>query len=209
MVGATGLVGREIANALSTDKRWRSVHAFGRRPAALEHLKITSHVGDLLNPAGLPAVDDVFIALGTTIRTAGSRAAFRAIDFDAVLAVAGVARKDGATRLAVVSAMGADAHSLVFYNRVKGEMEEAVAQLGFETLVIARPSLLDGDRSAMQQASRPAEQWALRAMRLIQPLVPVNYRPIAAARVAHALVEAIAVGAPGRQLMLSAALQAH
>ena len=183
MAGATGLVGREIASALSTDDRWAAVHTFGRRAPAFTHPKLTSHIGDpLAAPGLLNPIDDVFIALGTTIKTAGSRAAFRVIDFDAVLAMAAAARRAGATRLAVVSAMGADASSSIFYNRVKGEMEVAVAELGFETLVIARPSMLDGDRAALRQPARPAERWTLAAMRWLRPLIPADYRPIDAAR---------------------------
>jgi len=115
-------------------------------------------VTDSFNEFNAPAVDDVFIALGTTIKVAGSREAFRAVDFDAVVAVARAARAAGATRLGVVSAMGADSRSPVFYNRVKGEMEDAVQGLGFETVVIARPSLLAGDRTALKQAPRPGEK---------------------------------------------------
>ena len=179
----------------------------GRRSPEITHPKVTAHVVDLLAVGGLPPVDDVFIALGTTIKTAGSRDAFRRIDFDAVRSVAQAARAAGATRLAVVSSMGADTGSNVFYSRVKGEMEDAVAQLGFESLVIARPSILDGDRAVLHQAARPAERWALRAMRWLRPLIPANYAPIAAKQVARAMVELLAAGSPGKRVLLSGELQ--
>jgi uncharacterized protein YbjT (DUF2867 family) len=155
----------------------------------------------------LPPVDDVFIALGTTIAVAGSQAAFRAVDFDAVLAVARAARAAGATRIGVVSALGADASSKVFYNRVKGEMEQAIGQLGFETVVIARPSLLDGERERLAQPARPGEQWALRVMRPLKALLPRAWRPIRAEAVAEALIAAVQEGKPGLRVISSADMQ--
>ncbi len=168
---------------------------------------MTAHVVDLLALGALPRVDDAFIALGTTIKTAGSREAFRRIDFDAVLSVAEAARAAGATRLAVVSSMGADAASRVFYSRVKGEMESAIARLGFESTVIVRPSMLDGDRAALNQTARPVEQWTLRAMRWLRPLLPANYAPITAKQVARAMVDGLVAGNPGRRVLLSGELQ--
>ncbi|MEO6362345.1 MAG: epimerase [Caldimonas sp.] len=158
-------------------------------------------------PPSLPAPDDVYIALGTTIKTAGSEAAFRAVDFDAVVAVAAAGRAAGATRLAVVSALGADADSRVFYNRVKGDMEAAVAALGYESVVVARPSLLAGDRAALGQPVRSGEVWATRLLRPVMGLVPGSIRPIAAADVAAALVAALAEARPGVRVVTSAEMQ--
>ena len=211
VAGATGLVGREVLAALLTDKRYSAIHSVGRRPAAVQHAKLTSHIVDmgvLTSLAGIGHVDDVFIALGTTIKAAGSQAAFRAVDFDAVVAVARAARKLGATRLGVVSAMGADAHSRVFYSRVKGEMEDAVGKLGYTTLVFARPSLLDGDREALAQTTRPAESLSLAAMALLKPLIPANYRAITATKVAKALLSAINSAGAGVRALPSGEMQA-
>ena len=150
LAGATGLVGRALLPMLLADKHYRSVHVLLRRAApeieADAKLKVLQ-VDFALLPAAFPKVDDVFIALGTTIKVAGSEVAFRQVDFDFVVNTARAARVAGATRLAVVSALGADAKSRVFYNRVKGEMQAAIAQLGYESVVIAQPSLLIGDRS--------------------------------------------------------------
>ena len=132
--------------------------------------RLRTHVVDFARLAGtVPAVDDVFIALGTTIAVAGSEAAFRAVDFDAVVATARAARAAGATRLALVSALGADAGSRVFYNRVKGETEAAVAELGYASVAIARPSLLLGDREALGQPVRRMEALAMRLLRAAEP----------------------------------------
>jgi len=207
VVGATGLVGREVLAALLADKRYRRVHTLGRKAPHLRHRKLTTHVVDFAHLPPLPQVDDVYIALGTTIRVAGSQQAFRAVDFDAVLAVATAARAAGASRLGVVSAMGADAQSGIFYNRVKGEMENALAALGFPVFVIARPSMLAGNRQALGQPARLGERFGLGLMQVMRAAIPANYRAIQATDVAHALVQAITLGSPGQRVMLSGDMQ--
>ncbi len=208
VAGATGLVGREVLAALLADKRYRAVHTLGRRAAHPGHAKLTQHrLADLAQLPVLPRVDDLFIALGTTIKVAGSEAAFRAIDHDAVLAIADAAFKSGAKRLAVVSAMGAHARSRVFYSRVKGETEAALRSIGYATLVIARPSMLAGDRASLAQGPRAGEQIGLVLMAVLGPLIPPNYRAIAASAVAQAMVCAIDEGKPGVQVLLSGQMQ--
>src|SRR6185312_14303106 len=194
VAGATGLVGREVLAALLADETYAAVHCAGRRAPPVSHLKLTCHTVDFGALRALPRVDDVYIALGTTIKVAGSQAAFRAVDFEAVVAVAQSIRASGATRLGVVSAMGANARSSVFYNRVKGEMEQAVCQLGFDSVVIVQPSFIAGDRASLQQPGRSAEGWALSAMRLLNPLVPANYKTIRPEQVARALIRAVKAG---------------
>ncbi len=181
----------------------------GRRKPGVTHPKLQVHLTADFATFQPPAVDDVFIALGTTIKVAGSQSAFRAVDFDAVLAVARSARAAGARWLGIVSAMGASVSSSVFYNRVKGEMEDAVGQLGYDTVVLARPSLLSGDRSALGQPQRAAEKFAATAMRLLRPLTPANYRAIAAEDVAAALVNSVLTSPPGHTVLLSGAMQPH
>lgn len=207
MAGATGLVGRAVLARLLADKSYEAVHCVGRRAPAQQGPGLVLHLVDSFNNFAAPPVDDVFIALGTTIKVAGSREAFRAVDLDAVVALARAGRAAGATRLGVISAMGADSHSTVFYNRVKGEMEAAVANLGFATVVIARPSLLTGDRASLNQAKRPGEQWALRAAQWLSPLIPANLRPIDAGQVARALVSTLQTAGPGRHVLLSGDLR--
>jgi uncharacterized protein YbjT (DUF2867 family) len=213
VAGATGMVGRAVLARLTADKTsaYAAVHTLGRRtpelPAGAPSARLVSHVSDSLLDARVPPADDIFIALGTTIAVAGSQQAFRAVDLDAVLALARSARSAGVRRLGVVSAMGADAGSKVFYNRVKGEMEQAVSALGFDTVVIARPSLLDGERASLGQPTRRSEQLALKVMRLLKPLIPRNYRAISGAQVANALVEAVQAGRPGVQILLSGQMQ--
>ena len=206
LAGGSGLVGRELLDGLLADAAVATVHVLGRRKLPLEHAKLAQHLVDFQALTGLPWVDEAFIALGTTIKVAGSREAFRAVDFDAVLAVAQAAKTAGATRLGVVSAMGADAHSRIFYNRVKGEMEEAVRALRFESLVIARPSLLVGDRARLGQPVRPGEAIGERLSHWLAPVIPRHYRPIAARQVARALLQALPAGR-GVRVMLSGEMQ--
>ncbi|MGJ5007721.1 hypothetical protein ACQR05_08110 [Bradyrhizobium oligotrophicum] len=137
---------------------------------------------------------------------AGSQAAFRAIDHDANLAVARAALASGTRRVGLVSAMGADSTSRVFYSRVKGELEDELTALPFEGLVIARPSLLVGARTELGQPSRPGEEWGNRLNNIIGFLIPANYKPIAAADVANALLMAVPTVA-GKRVMLSGAMR--
>lgn len=207
VAGATGLVGQEILKALLADKTVAAVHCVGRRAPGVTHPKLTSHVLELNALPRLPKVDECFIALGTTIKVAGSQAAFQAVDLDAVVAVARAALSSGATRLGVVSAMGADAQSRVFYNRIKGEMEQSLTRMGFGSLVIARPSLIDGDRAALGQRERAGEGVGLVLARGLRPLLPANYRAILARDVAHALIRAVQTAAPGVTTLLSGQMQ--
>ena len=206
LAGATGLVGRSLLEGLLADPSVQSVHVLGRRNPRVAHARITCHLVDFSKLPPLLPVDEVYLALGTTIKVAGSQAAFRAVDFDANIAVARAALASGARRCGLVSAMGADAKSKVFYNRVKGELEEALAQLPFEGLVIARPSLLVGDRAALGQPGRPLEKVSEVFMKIFGPLIPGNYQAIAAAKVARTLL-ARTPSAEGRVVVLSGEMQ--
>ncbi|MGJ9416909.1 NAD(P)H-binding protein [Massilia sp. CMS3.1] len=206
LAGATGLVGQEILRTLLADDTVSAVHVLARRPLRTAHPKLTVHVVDFTALPALPDIDEMYLALGTTIKVAGSQAAFRAVDVDANLALARAGVKAGARRLGLVSAMGADTHSRVFYNRVKGELEEAVKALGFEAVVIARPSLLIGDRGALGQAARPGERFGALLAGVLRPLIPVHYRPITAVAVARALLAQVP-RAQGDIILRSGAMQ--
>lgn len=205
LAGSTGLIGRALLPFLLGSPRYGHVHALARRALSdgPAHAKLQWHTVDFQALPALPPIDDVYIALGTTIKVAGSQAAFRQVDFDAVVHTARAARATGATRLAVVSALGADASSRVFYNRVKGEMQDAILAMGYETVVIAQPSLLQGDRTALGQPERPGEVWGNRLLGWL----PKAVRPIAATRVAKSLVDALAAPRPGVQWLRSRDMQ--
>ena len=178
LAGATGVVGREVLQRLLDDPQVGAVLALVRRPLALQHPKLQVQVVDFARLPPLPPVDEAYLALGTTLAAAGSQAAFRAVDLDLNLAVARAALAAGATRLGLVSAAGADARSRAFYNRVKGELEDALRALAPPTLVLAQPSLLLDDRRQQGQPARLGETLAIPLARWIGPWVPGRYRPV-------------------------------
>ena len=180
LAGATGLTGEHLLDRLLSEPTVLRVLAPTRRPLA-EHPRLDNPQGEL--PSLLPTLggplDIAFCCLGTTIKQAGSQEAFRAVDHDLVVAVAQRARALGARHFLVVSALGADPRSSVFYNRVKGEMEESLRAMDWPQLTIARPSLLLGERNE----TRLVEQLAAPLARLI----PGKYRSIHACNLARAL----------------------
>lgn len=180
LAGATGLTGEHLLDRLLNEPTVARVLAPSRRPLAA-HPHLENPVGDLaaLLPQLSGNVDIAFCCLGTTIKQAGSEAAFRAVDHDLVLAFAERARALGARHLLVISALGADAHSPVFYNRVKGELEAALQAQDWPQLTIVRPSLLLGARREFRLGERllaPLARW-----------IPGKYRGIKACTLAHAL----------------------
>ena len=211
LAGATGLVGRALLVRLLGTERRQRVIVVARKPlpaTSARDPRLTVRVGDMATLAGESgAIEDAYIALGTTIKVAGSEAAFRAVDLDLVVAIARRAREAGARRLAVISALGADRRSRVFYSRIKGEMEDAVTGLGYEAVVLARPALLLGDRESLGQPTRSGEVWAARLLGPLLPIVPASVRPIAATVVAAATVDALDHAEPGTRVLSSADLQ--
>ena len=221
VAGATGLVGRAVLALLTSRPappgipKSSSLTALVRQPAQLTGWPpgVKGQLVDLAalgraGVEGLPPLDWAICCLGTTIKAAGSQAAFRAVAFEAVLAFARAAKVAGASRLAVVSAMGANARSPVFYNRVKGEMEQALIALDLPRLVIAQPALLLGERASLGQASRPGEALAQRWMPRLARLLPRKLRPIRADAVALALITALAADGPQVSRLSSDQLQA-
>jgi uncharacterized protein YbjT (DUF2867 family) len=207
LAGATGLIGRELLAQLAGGA---PLLLLTRRapPAEWAAMGTVLQVGALSAPGPLPPLAQAYLALGTTMGQAGSEQAFRAVDLDAVVAVARAAQVAGVTHLAVVSALGADPNARVFYNRVKGEMESALIALGFTRLVIARPSLLAGTRETLGQARRPGEVWTLRLTRPLNRWIPARWRPIAPEVVARAMIRALnARQGPGVQVIESDELQ--
>lgn len=208
VVGASGLVGRALLQQLAAPRSgYAGVHALVRRAIADAPAGVKQHVVDFSKLPVLPAADDLYCALGTTIKVAGSQAAFRAVDFDAVLNSARAAQAAGSSRMAVVSAMGAASNSPLFYNRVKGEAEAALRALKFERLVIARPALLLGPREALGQASRPGEAWMAKALTPVAGFLPASIRPIDVQVVARAMILALQRAGDAVEVIESGELQ--
>jgi uncharacterized protein YbjT (DUF2867 family) len=178
--GATGLTGEHLLDRMLNEPTVSRVLAPTRRPLA-DHPHLENPVGELaaLLPTLSGPVDIAFCCLGSTIKQAGSKEAFRAIDFDLVLAFAQRARELGARHLVVMSAVNADPDSSIFYSQVKGELEQALKAQGWPQLTIARPSLLIGERSEQRLAEQLAAPFA--------KLIPGKYRGIDACSVARAL----------------------
>lgn len=209
LFGATGLVGSECLRLLLDDGSFSRIIIFSRRqlsvkPAGeadrptletrvLDFEEIESHGKDL-------AVDQIVCALGTTIRKAGSQQEFRKVDFDYPLTIARTALAHGAGHFLLVSALGANAGSRWFYNRVKGELEAAILALPFRSLTIVRPSLLLGKRSEFRLGEKIAEWLAF--------LMPEKYKPVSAAAVAEALVASAREDRAGKRIIESAEIRA-
>ncbi|HMG17790.1 MAG TPA: NAD(P)H-binding protein [Gemmatimonadales bacterium] len=190
LAGATGLVGRHVLQFLLADPEWSRVVTVGRRTTPQRHDKLEQRVLDLgaIEALGdLPHADDVFCSLGTTIKQAGSQQAFRRVDHDSVVGLARAGVRVGATQFLLVSAIGADPESRVFYSRVKGEAEAAVRRLPYRAIQIFRPSLLLGERTEFRLGERIAMVGApLLQLFLVSRLR--RYRPIQASDVARAMV---------------------
>jgi uncharacterized protein YbjT (DUF2867 family) len=200
VAGSSGMVGGQLLPLLLQAPQYTRVHALSRRPLPFDHPRMANRV--VRFEASLQAqlkglqCQDAFCCLGTTIRDAGSQAAFRAVDHDLVLEFSQLALSSGAERLVVVSSVGANPASKNFYLRVKGEMEKALEALRFRALDIMQPSLLLGSRREL----RPLELGAQVGMWLLNPLLLGNsarYRAIPAATVAGAMSGAAASGRRG------------
>ena len=190
IAGASGLVGRHLIELLLAAPEYDRVISLGRRKLEATHPKLEQMIVDFtaLDQALVGVrCDDVYCCLGTTIRQAGSRENFRAVDHAAVLALGWAARRQGARRFFLVSALGADPHSRIFYNRVKGETEEALLVLDFATLALFRPSLLLGRRVY----PRLGERMMAALLWIADPMLLGRlgkYRAIGAAVVARAML---------------------
>jgi len=198
IAGATGLVGNLALEQALADQRVSRVIALTRRPIA-SHDKLENVVLDFSNlpdDADWWAVDGVISALGTTRAATGSASAYRAIDYDYPLAVARHARAHGATRFALTSSLGANPRSLFAYPRTKGELEVELKKLGFPSLTIVRPSVLDGQR----EQKRRDENLAKFAVKILAPILPRRLRLSPASAVAATLIEGAIEAPPGIHL---------
>ena len=201
LAGATGLVGQVTLQRALASTAVSEVVAPTRRPLPA-HPKLLNPVVDfdaLPVDADWWAVDAVICTLGTTIKKAGSQAAFRRVDHDHPLQVAQIALRHGAKAYALNSALGADAHSRVFYSRTKGELERDLQTLGYPSLTLVRPGLIGGER----QESRRGEQIGVTVSQWLRPLLPARYRVVPAERIAHRLLEAALAARPGVQVVMS------
>lgn len=187
IAGATGLVGNEVVNQALQNSRYDKVIALTRRSWKKEHPKFTNLIVDFDNLKhaleGLRP-DDVFCCLGTTMAKAGSKEKFFKVDFTYPLALAKATIALGATQYMLVSALGANKDSFVFYNRVKGQVEEAISAEPFSAVHIFRPSLLVGPRPE----KRSGEEAAKKAWKIFGFLISAKYKPVEAETVARTMI---------------------
>lgn len=184
VAGATGLVGRQLLSLLLQDNFYDIVKAITRKPLSFTHPKLQNIIVnfDDLTEESVKA-NDVFCCLGTTIKQAGSQEAFIKVDFQYPLTLARLSKVQGAEQYMLISALGANKNSSIFYNRVKGETEAAITSIGFRTVHIFRPALLLGAR----EEKRPGEDAAKFFFNVFGFLVPKKYKAIDSAKVAGAM----------------------
>ncbi len=200
LLGATGAVGSRVLAAALADPRIWHVVAPTRRPVP-EQAGLEAPLVDFTAlPRNAPwwQVDAVICALGTTIRTAGSQAAFAAIDRDLPITVAQLARAGGATRFALNSSLGASAKGN-FYLRTKAAAEAGIRALDYPIYTIVRPSLIDTERAE----PRAGERIGLAIARTLRPLIPRRYRAVSAESIARALIEGVLRDQPGERIVES------
>lgn len=201
LIGGTGLVGRQVADRLLA--AGQEVHAILRRPSGRTGSGWNEHVAPIagwLEIASRLSADVAISTLGTTMRSAGSQAAFRAVDHDAVIGFARAARQAGMRHMVTVSSVGADLGSGNFYLRLKAEVEEALSSIGFDRLDIFRPGLLRGQRGGER---RLGERFGIMVSPLANLLLqgPLDrYAAIDGSVVADAIVSVLDEGPSGRQV---------
>lgn len=203
LVGATGLVGHACLLQLIERPEIDRVVVLTRSAWTSPSAKVAHHRIDFSSPASFAEFAKshaVICALGTTIRQAGSQAAFRAVDYDYVWGLAQAARQNGAAHFLLVSSMSADEGSRNFYLRTKGEIEAAVSRLGYESVSIVRPSLLLGARKEV----RPGERVAQAILGPLRRCFPKSMRPVRAEEVAAAVVQSILHPQPGLHIINNA-----
>lgn len=188
--GASGLTGQHCLMQLLASSKYESVTIFVRKKLAISHPKLVQHEINFDNLASASSafnIDHVYCCLGTTIKKAGTKSAFKAIDLDLVVQIAKLSKQHAVECFSVISSIGADKGSLSFYTSIKGQMEQALIAIGLNKLIIARPSLLLGER----KEQRLLEHISIRLCKALSWLFIgslAKYKAIDAKSVAKALI---------------------
>ena len=209
LIGATGLVGKQVLQNLLNSEDYGEVKILTRRDTGIRHQKLNEIFFNFDNPdASLVKADDIYCCLGTTIKKAGSEESFKKVDFLYPLQIGRLGKLNGSTKYLLVSSMGADAKSMIFYNRVKGEIERELTDLHFETLHILRPSLLLGDRGETRMGEKIGEVLS----KILNPVMigPLKkYAAIESSKVANGMVKLAQLPNKGTFIHDSAELQQY
>ena len=209
LVGASGLVGGHCLQFLLKEPSYARVTVLVRKALNINHEKLIQHIIDfdeVTTLGKLFAVDDVFCCLGTTIRKAGTQEAFRKVDFDYPIKIAALTQHCGANKFLLVSSLGADPHSRIFYNRVKGELEEAIQKISFKAFHVFRPSLLFGDRKEIRTGKKIGA-FAMMALKNVMIGRLKKYRAVQARDVAKVMVGAAQMNLTGMNIFESERIQ--
>jgi uncharacterized protein YbjT (DUF2867 family) len=206
IAGATGLIGKEVLALLLADPHYEQVIALVRRPLPIQHTKLVQQLTDFDHLEEVSELfggaADVFCTLGTTIKAAKTKESFRKVDYEYPVRLAHLAMQNGAHQFLIVTSMGANRDSGIFYNQVKGQVEEEIRGIGLPALHIFRPSLLLGDRAE----SRLGEQIGSVLARVLTPIMVGGlrkYRPIHVKTVARAMVLTARTQAKGQHVYSS------
>ena len=204
VIGGTGLIGRQLIDLLLADERY-SVIALVRKPLAITHEKLLQVAFNFDNPDKQEvAADEIFCCMGTTIKAAGSKPAFYKVDYEYVLTIAQAGYSNGVKKFALVSSMGANKNSNIFYSKTKGAIEAAVALIGYGGLFIFRPSILLGRRTKF----RMGETIGKFLMASFAFALPKKYKPIKTSQVAKAMVASMNSGKTGVHILESDSIAA-
>ncbi len=204
VVGATGLIGKHLTIKLLESNFYSKVKVLVRKSLDINHPNLEQIIVDFDNlDTSKIIADDVFCCLGTTMKKAGSKPAFYKVDFIYPLEVAKAALVNGAKQYLIVTAMGADEKSMIYYNRVKGEIEKALTNLHYPTLLIFRPSMLIGKRDEPRLGEKIGEV----LMKALSFLIPEKYKAIEGEKVATAMLVLAQKGLKNKDIFESGTLQ--
>ena len=191
ILGGTGLVGNQLVQLLIEDNRFETVEILTRRELDLREIKVLTHVVDFANFEDLPLnskIDILFIAFGTTIKKAGSQAKQVEIDVNIPTKVMELAKKQGIEKCVLISSLGVSAKSPFFYSRMKAQLDENARKIGFNQLIIIKPSMLDGNRTE----KRLGEKLSISIGNSLGKTGLINkYRPVEVINVAKCMIQSI------------------
>ena len=206
IAGATGLIGKQVLELLIADGSYDKIIAITRKPLSSSAGKLQNLVidfGNLSSHADQLKGDDVYCCLGTTIKQAGSKEVFRKVDLQYPVSLAKLTNTLGAKQFLLITALGSDKNSSIFYNKVKGEVEEAIGNIPFESYHIFQPSMLIGLRTD----ERAGEEIGQRVMKVLDFAIPLKYKAIESGKVARAMVKIALQNQKGKHVHASGELQ--
>ena len=195
ILGATGLTGSLVLEQLLSDPNYGTIKLFSRTPAGISHPKLKEYIGDLLVLEGFQEQltgDELYICIGTTKKKTPNHEHYRKIDLGIPAQAVKICKNNGVSRVAVVSAIGANSKSSIAYNKIKGDMEQAVLSANIMHTYILRPSIIAGNR----QEHRAGEKMGIAVFKCLKLIIPKRYRAVEAKAIAAKMIELCNSNAP-------------